>query len=208
VADSCAMTTSFRHRAQRRLLSSAVAVSALALLCLPLPANAQGAAPPAGWKTYTDAALGFTIAYPPDWKVDPARRSPGPDADIPGVAFNIPAGLAAGTNLSADLTGVTVDHIDGSGACNAGRFLADPQGLHDVVDRGRTWSVATMTDAGAGQSYEMTVYALKGPTACLAVRYVIHSSNIENYEPGAVKPFDRAALVAVFDRIRGTLALH
>ena len=207
MADSCAMTTAFRHRVQRRLPRSAAALCALALLCLPSPAVARRATTPAGWKTYADAALGFTIAYPPDWSVDPARRSPGPDGDIPGVAFGIPASLAAGTNLSADLTGVTVDHVD-AGVCDAGRFLADPQDLHHLTDPSGTWSVATMTDAGAGQSYEMTVYARKGRTACLAVRYVIHSSNLENYEPGAVKPFDRAALVALFDRIRATLALR
>ena len=133
MADSCAMITSFRHRMPRPT-SSAVTLCALALLCLPLPARAQGKTTPAGWKTYTDPAIGFTIAYPPDWSVDPARQSPGPDADVPGVAFDIPPSVAAGTNLSADLTGVTVDHVDGGGACNAGRFLAEPQGLHDLTD--------------------------------------------------------------------------
>ncbi|MDE3156618.1 MAG: hypothetical protein KGN76_16070 [Acidobacteriota bacterium] len=191
-----------------RLASSAVTLCALALFCLPLPVRAEGKPTPAGWKTYADTALGFTIAYPPDWSVDPARKSPGPDADIPGVAFDIPASLAKGTNLSADRTGVTVDHVDAGGACTAARFLADPQDLHDVTDRTGTWSVATMTDAGAGQYYDMTVYARKGPAGCLAVRYVIHSSNIENYEPGAVKPFDRAALVALFDKIRATFAIR
>lgn len=183
-------------------------VCVFALLSLATSGGARDATVPAGWRIYTDAALGFTIAYPPDWSVDRARSNPGPDGDIQGVAFDIPPGLAAGTNLSADLTGVTVEHLDGEGACNAGRFLEDPEGLHDLAEGPRTWSVATMTDAGAGHRYEMTVYAVKAGTTCLGVRYVIHSTNLENYQPGAVKPFDRAALVALFDRIRATLTLR
>ncbi len=200
MADWSAMTP--HGRARRPLPGLAAVVFALVPLWS-LPVAAQSV--PTGWTAYANTALGYTIAYPPGWSMDAARESPGPDGNIAGVAFGIPAGLAAGTNLSAALTGVTVDHVEGSGACNARRFLQDPEGLHDVVDRSRTWSVATMTDAGAGHFYEMTVYALKDHTPCLAVRYVIHSTNIANYEPGAVKPFDRRALVGTFDAIRETL---
>jgi hypothetical protein len=202
------MAIILQRRAQRPT-GSVVTVCALTLLCLLVPARARSATTtPANWKTYTDPVLRFTIAYPPDWTVDPARQSPGPDRDIPGVAFDIPARLAAGTNLSTELTGVTVDHVDRDGTCTAERFLADPQDLHEVTDRFGIWSVAAMTDAGAGHRHEMTVYARQGPTACLAVRYIIHSLNIENYEPGTVKAFARQALIALFDRIRGTFALR
>jgi len=39
------------------------------------------------------------------------------------------------------------------------------------------------------------------------VRYFIHSTNIGNYDPGTIKAFDQAALVARFDAIRKTLRL-
>jgi hypothetical protein len=37
---------------------------------------------------------------------------------------------------------------------------------------------------------------------CTAVRYLVHSTNIGNYEPGAVREFDRPALIDLFDQIR------
>jgi len=66
---------------------------------------------------------------------------------------------------------------------------------------------ARRTEAAVGNRYEETVYAMPGTSPCVAVRYFIHWTIIENYPPGAVTAFDRQALLDRFDAMRGTLVL-
>jgi hypothetical protein len=74
------------------------------------------------------------------------------------------------------------------------------------MENGAEYSVATSSEAAAGNLYEEMVYALSGISPCTAVRYYIHSSNIGNYATGTIE-FDRAALLAAFDKIRMSLTL-
>ncbi|MEJ0041342.1 MAG: hypothetical protein WDM81_03645 [Rhizomicrobium sp.] len=129
----------------------------------------------------------------------------GPGRAIKGVAFQIPASLAAGTNLGGD-TKLSVESLPGRD-CTPAQFVDPAENAHRLDADGRVYSVATSADAGAGNRYETTVFVLDGTSPCLAVRYFIHSSAIENFDPGTVKPFDRAKLAAAFDRIRATLTL-
>jgi hypothetical protein len=114
--------------------------------------------------------------------------------------------MRAHTNLAAD-TRLSVESMPGVKVCEARRFVDTPENELTENDGGHTWSVADAGDAGAGNFYDETVYALVGSSPCLAIRYFIHSTNIANYDPGAVKQFDRRALVTMFGRIRSTLAL-
>ena len=170
-------------------------------------AMASPSPPPTGWKTYTNHVLGYSISYPAGWRVDPkyVYAGFGPDYPIEGVAFEIPPSMAKGTNLSDDLTNVSVESRDGAGVCDARRFIPDPDDMHDVKAFGRTWSVATQDDAGMGNIYDITVFVVKGSNPCLAVRYFIHSTQIGNYDPGTVREFNRATLLRTFDKIRSTL---
>jgi hypothetical protein len=165
---------------------------------------------PGGWTTYNDPQAGFSISYPPGWRID--RRFVyvgfGPDHEIHGVAFQIPQTLAKGTNLSSSLTGVSVDTVPAGRACDAARFIPDPNDLRTLKNAGRVWSTANTQDAGAGNFYDSAVFALPGTEPCLAVRYLIHSTNIGNYDPGTVREFDRAALIRTFAAIRHTLRLR
>jgi hypothetical protein len=172
-------------------------------LSLILAATAAFAGPQT--TTYHDARLGFAISYPAQWSVDTAYQYQelGPGKTIDGVSFMVPAALTKGTNLAGD-TRLSVEHLDGP--CTADRFLDSPQNVHSVTEGDRTYSVATEDGAGAGNRYEESVYALSGTSPCLAVRYFIHYSAIENFDPGTVKAFDRAALVATFDRMRRSLS--
>lgn len=181
------------------------------LACL-LSLGAAAASPsrvPAGWLTHKNPILGYSISYPRGWRVDPAYVYPGfgPDHEIRGVGFQIPKALAKGTNLSISLTGTSVESVPPGKRCDARRFLADAQNVRTVRQDGRVWSVADGSDAGAGNFYEISVFVLATRTQCLAVRTLIHSTNIANYDPGTVKPFDREALIATFDRIRRSLKL-
>jgi len=162
-----------------------------------------------GWLAYHDAKLGFTIAYPRGWKVDEhyVYAGFGPDHPIEGVAFLIPNALAAGTNLSTSLTGVSVESVSGPGDCDARRFMPDATGVQTIIKDKHIWSVAHGSDAGMGNFYDFTVHALVGSNPCLAERDTIHSTNIGNYDPGTVKPFDGKKLLAIFSKIRRSLVL-
>lgn len=178
-------------------------------LLLPGWTGTQAATPPAG-QSRGHAGSGFTLSVPPGWKVDGtyAYRSFGPGHPIHGVLFHIPPKLAHGTNLSPDLTGISVESVPGPGRCEASRFLPSPVKQRALVENGTTYSVAEGHDAGAGNFYDEIVYAVVGSAPCIAVRYFIHSTNIANYDPGTVRAFDRPALIAEFDRIRRTLVLR
>jgi hypothetical protein len=162
------------------------------------------------WPIYRNAKLGYAIAYPPSWRVDTTHdyQALGPGKDIYGTAFVISASTAFGTNLS-DESYLAVETLPRTAACTAGKFLddADEAGVHTEKARGITYSVEHGTDAGAGNFYEETVYAVQGSQPCLAVRYFIHSTNIGNYPPGAVKEFDKAKLLATFDKMRASFRL-
>ncbi len=91
----------------------------------------------------------------------------------------------------------------------ADKFLDDTQGapVQQTGRKGIVWSVTHGSDAGAGNFYEETIYAVVGTQRCLAIRYFIHSTNIGNYDPGTVRAFDEKALIATFDKIRDSFRI-
>ena len=154
---------------------------------------------------YTDPALGYTIRYPANWSIDThyVYDALGPGKEIKGVAFTIPAAMTQGTNLGGD-TKLSVESLPGD-HCTPAQFVDPAEHVHTLRADGRVYTAASSEDAGAGNRYETRIFVAKG--TCLAVRYFIHYSAIENFDPGTVKPFDRVRLVAAFDRIRATLTL-
>jgi hypothetical protein len=173
------------------------------VMCLAL--SFAGAAQASPWKHYSDTGLGYTIAYPANWSIDThyVYDQLGPGKEIKGVAFQIPAGLAAGTNLGED-TRLSVESLPGT-ACTPGQFVDPAESVHTLRADHRVYTAASSGDAGAGNRYETQVFVVAGTSPCLAVRYFVHSSAIENFDPGTVRPFDRAKLMRAFDDIRATL---
>jgi hypothetical protein len=170
---------------------------------------AAAAAPGAGWRTYASQELGYSISYPPDWRFAPnyIYAGFGPDHEIHGVAFQIPQSLTKGTNLSPNLTSLSMESVPGN-TCKAARFIPNPSDRKTIREGGQTWSTATASEGAAGNYYETMVFALPGRSPCLAVRYSIHSTNIGNYDPDTVRSFDRAGLIKMFGAIRSTLRLR
>ena len=127
-----------------------------------------------------------------------------PGVETKGSSYTIPTSVAAGTNLSTD-TYVSYEESNTS-SCDPKDFLDGNPEVSEVTDGGVTYLVGHSVGAGAGNRYDETVYVFKDYKPCNAVRYYIHYGVIENYPEGAVKEFDRAALIAEFDSIRRTLA--
>jgi hypothetical protein len=163
-------------------------------------------APLSGMILYHDTKMHFAIAYPPHWTVNAAYTDTtmGPGKEIHGVAFTVSATRIKGTNLAGD---TSLDVLSMPGACDASRFVDSPQDVKTVTLSGRTYSTATASGAAAGNRYEETIYALQGTSPCLAVRYYVHYSAIENYPAGTVKEFDSDALKKTFGRMRRSLAI-
>lgn len=130
-----------------------------------------------------------------------------PEKIINGTKFTIPALHTTGNNLSKD-TYISVETIPNTETCTADLFF---DGVHDTqeeVRNGVTYSVATSSDAGAGNRYDEAVYALSGTNPCVAVRYFIHYTAIQNYDPGTVVEFDKQARIGEFGSIRDTLIVN
>lgn len=158
--------------------------------------------------TFASSTMGIVITYPLAYTADPSfvDTSFGPKKPIHGVKFSIPQTMATGTNLSAD-SGVIVEQLPRAKNCTGDIFVYDNVKATTVTENGVSYSVASTSGAGAGNLYEETIYALAGSVPCTAVRYYIHSSNIGNYPPGAVREYDKNALLNDFDDIRSSLVL-
>jgi membrane-bound inhibitor of C-type lysozyme len=159
------------------------------------------------FKTYSYVPLGISIKYPSGYTLNETYMYQGlGEEGIPGVKMSVSSKETEGTNLSND-SGVSVEYIPNVSSCSASLFLYGSPAASTVTDGGVEYSVATVTDAGAGNLYEEKVYALKGQNPCLAVRYFIHSTQIANYPAGTKVEFNKTALLNSFDTIRRSLTL-
>lgn len=158
---------------------------------------------------FASTTMGITIKYPQGYTVDEkhANTSVSPTKPILGVRFTIPAQVATGTNLSAD-SYISVEQLPRANNCTADIFLAASVKARGVTEGATSYSLATSSDAGAGNRYDEYLYALAGSKPCTAVRYYIHSTAIGNYPEGTVREFNQQALIAEFDSIRQSLVLQ
>jgi len=158
---------------------------------------------------YSDGTTGFSIRYPINYSINTSYKyqALGPGKDISGVKFTIPVSIATGTNLSSFDTGVSVEIIPAVQECKAGLFLGDNTNVQTVTDNDIEYSFASTTQGAAGNRYEEDVFAIPGTNPCIAIRYFIHSTNIDNYPEGTILEFDRNALMEQFDNIRKSLTI-
>jgi hypothetical protein len=171
----------------------------------PAPAGPQ---PSQQMATSTYATSTYSVVYPSNFSADTGYQyTEVPNKPIAGVKFTIPGSMATGTNLSAD-SYVSIETLPRAKICTGDIYLPTDVKSETITDtNGIEYSLATSSDAGAGNFYEEQVYALPNSSPCTAVRYWIHSTDIGNYTPGTVQAFDEQALLSAFDTIRHSLTL-
>ena len=157
--------------------------------------------------TSTYATSTFSLIYPADFTVNNAYAYEGvPKKPIFGVKFSIPSTMTTGTNLSLD-TGLSVESLPRAQTCTGDIYVLPNVKPIKLTENSAAYSVATTSEAGAGNFYEEYVYAFTDSSPCTAVRYFIHSTNVANYATGTVREFDRDLLIRAFDTIRRSLVL-
>lgn len=185
--------------------------------CIMVKPEPEGMSMPA---VYSNSAEGFSLRLPSLGSTTPLGQNKDfyaldesynytldPNKTIKGIRFTIPTNNATGTNLSAD-TYISVEEIPNTQECSARLFVDRNSGVTTVTEQGTTYSLASSTDAAAGNRYEQIVYAIPGTNPCVAVRYFIHYGVFENYPEGSIKQFDKNALLKEFDAIRNTLVVN
>jgi len=150
----------------------------------------------------------FSIVYPASYIADDAYTyNEFEGKPIAGVKFSVPTSVAEGTNLSSFDTGVSVEWLPRAVNCTGDIYVLPNVKAFERSVGSTTYSVATTSGAAAGNRYEEQVYAISGSQPCTAVRYLIHSTGIENYDPGTIREFDRNTLLREFDAMRDSLIL-
>ncbi len=157
--------------------------------------------------TYSDPGWGFSLQVPADYQFDNLYRyTLLPGKEIEGISFSVPSVFTVGTNLSLD-SKISIEIFPGIFTCSTTVFFSGTTTETLVNENGVDYFVSHRKGAAAGNIYEETVYALSDQTPCVGVRYFIHSSNIQNYEPGTRQEFNREHLLKEFDAIRHSLIL-
>lgn len=154
------------------------------------------------WSVYATPVLGV-IQYPTAFTIrEDHRYSAGPAEEVRGVAFVVSTEETEATNLAGD-SYLSIEHVATS-SCKGSHFLNPIVTEERIVDQGTSYTVLRGGGAAAGNLYEEIVYVTQN---CFAIRYFIHTTRVENYEPGTVREYDRAALLSIFDAMRRSYRL-
>ncbi|GAB4542463.1 MAG: hypothetical protein Fur002_12790 [Anaerolineales bacterium] len=73
---------------------------------------------------------------------------------------------------------------------------------------GYSFAYSVASGAGAGNLYDQHIYRSAQNSVCYEIIFFIHSSNIGNYAPGAVKEFDAQGLMQKFNIILASLQIR
>jgi hypothetical protein len=162
---------------------------------------------PAKTATYSSPQYHFRLTYPTGYSLDTnyVYQGLGPDKPIPGIKVSVPEAYVNGTNLSKD-TGLSVEVMEGRTGCDASWFLANS--TKGSSESGSiSYNSAQNSEGAAGNQYQEYVWAATNSSPCTAIRYFIHTTNIQNYPPGTVKEYDDVKLMDDFAQMRQAFVL-
>jgi hypothetical protein len=153
-------------------------------------------------ETFRDRLNGFLISYSPMASKSSLRTS-----DLltgtPILRLDVTRNAFAGTNLSE--ASVIIGASPSAGVVS--RCLKADLGERAVGERmisGVSFAVFEKTGAAAGNRYDTESYRAVHNNICYEIQEFIHATALENYEPDAVKPFDREGAVQALEAIIAT----
>lgn len=157
--------------------------------------------------TYASSTMRFSLKYPQGFTLQEpyAYTRVSPTKPINSVKFTVPAAMVQWTNLAPD-SGVSVEELPRAKTCTGDIYLLANVRAQSLTEGATTYSFASSTDTKGSDMYEEMVYAIPSSSPCIAMRYFLHST-IGTMATGT-SAFDRAALLADFDKIRQSLVLQ
>ena len=153
---------------------------------------------PPDWQTYVNNQYNFSLSYPKSFTLNASATDSifgwdyfnGNSLAQQVAAVTIPRSIQPKTNFGEAVFSVNV----GKQTMTADQCLVSdqlkPTGKQKTIS-GLNFVEATTTDAGAGNYYEVTNYRALYHDYCWSLDLMIHSSNIQNYDPSqGIKPYD------------------
>jgi hypothetical protein len=156
------------------------------------------------WVSYQNNQLGFEMSYPDSFEISMLKQDDfEPSLDGTGgiVKFTLAeTGFTATTNLREVAVAVGVQAEDGASGCAASEAsfasndeltkltalgLTETKNLHGMI-----FTREVIADAGAGNLYNQIIYKASKNNQCFELVIFIHSLNIGNFTPGAVREFN------------------
>lgn len=158
---------------------------------------------------YASSTMKFSLKYPQGFTLEEpyAYTRVSPTKPISGVKFRAPLAMTQGTNLAAD-SGVSVEQLPRAQNCSGDIFLKANVRSQTQTSGALTFSVASSSETVGSDTYEETVFAVPGSSPCIAMRYFLHSTSAGTSTASTTRAFDRAAVIAEFDKIRQSMSVQ
>ena len=157
--------------------------------------------------TYASSTMGISLTYPQGFLLqqDYAYTGVSEEKPIFGVKLSLPATMTTGTNLASD-SGISVETLPRANNCTADIYLLANVKAQALMDGAIAYSIASSSETVDGETIEETVFAIPSSSPCVAVRYYLHSS--DDSSATGTRPFDRAVVIAAFDKIRRSMTVQ
>lgn len=174
-------------------------------------------APTDRWKHWRDEDMtkgrsgyvGYEMKYPRDFDVRRGEDAGGGWIGLPRVRVSFPEDAFADPPTNFRTASVLVSIADdatedecyvdpAAGAVDRERIAA----VHDI--NGAKFRAVTLRDAAAGSRYDTELYRTWHAGRCVEIALNLGMSNIANYDPGAVRPFEPDRAWSVLHAIRDT----
>ena len=149
---------------------------------------------------FEDKTNGFKIWYPENSEIKYEGGNFLYATKNAAIQIYVSSTKFTGTNLGEAVVAVGVDGSTVAvAACQQAINGDQYQGV--VTISGKDFSLFVGTDAGAGNLYDYRAYRRVQNGRCYEISEVLHSGNIYNYEPGAVKEFDKPYFSGILEKI-------
>jgi len=143
--------------------------------------------PTSGWENFLSEKYGFVFKYPNGSSIS--------DKSDVHARIAIPV-ITSGTNLSEKYVDLSV--LEGVTTCKSPDVGGEAATTENVTINGIQFFKEAGTGVGAGNIYDFVAYSTMSNNNCVSLTFVLHSTNIGNYQTPPPE-FNKAAESAVFD---------